>query len=114
MKENVDLFTVPEYELVDIHHVTTRNVETPVPKEKKGAEEVAKRKQRLWKAALQADEARLKLKAFGRQLDLQLVRTDGLVRRGGLKLWTVEPNATAQHGVEYVEVPQVSHLRERP
>lgn len=50
----------------------------------------------------------LKLNAFGKALNLSLVKNDGLFKKGGLKIWTVEPNATAQHGVEYVEIPHVS------
>lgn len=50
----------------------------------------------------------LKLKAFGKALNLSLVRNEGLFKKSGLKIWTVEPNATAQHGVEYVEIPHVS------
>lgn len=50
----------------------------------------------------------LRLSAFGQPLNLTLVRTEGLIKKGGLKLWSVEPNATAQHGVEYVEIPEVS------
>lgn len=51
----------------------------------------------------------LKLQAFGKALDLSLVRNEGLFKKSGLKIWTVEPNATAQHGVEYVEIPHVSN-----
>lgn len=50
----------------------------------------------------------LRLHAFGKPLNLNLVRTEGLFSNGGLKIWTVEPNATSQHGLEYIEIPQVS------
>lgn len=46
-------------------------------------------------------------------MNLNLVRTEGLFSKGGLKIWTVEPNVTAQHGVEYVEIPQVSQMRRK-
>ncbi|XP_065167570.1 A disintegrin and metalloproteinase with thrombospondin motifs like isoform X3 [Atheta coriaria] len=53
--------------------------------------------------------ANIKLKAFGRPLNLSLVKNEDLFKKTGLKIWTVEPNATSQHGVEYVEMPQHSH-----
>ena len=53
----------------------------------------------------------LKLSAFGKPLHLNLSPNEGLLRKGGLKIWTVEPNATSQHGVEYVEIPEVSATR---
>lgn len=53
----------------------------------------------------------LRLHAFGKPLNLNLVRTEGLFSNGGLKIWTVEPNATSQHGLEYVEIPQVSFVK---
>ncbi|GJQ78643.1 hypothetical protein Trydic_g11746 [Trypoxylus dichotomus] len=57
------------------------------------------------------DRTSLKLSAFGRQLHLNLVPNQGLFKKGGLKIWTVEPNATSQHGVEYIEHPaEVSTL----
>lgn len=50
--------------------------------------------------------ANIKLQAFGRPLNLSLVKNEDLFKKTGLKIWTVEPNATSQHGVEYVEMPQ--------
>ncbi|XP_017774534.1 PREDICTED: A disintegrin and metalloproteinase with thrombospondin motifs 1 isoform X2 [Nicrophorus vespilloides] len=50
--------------------------------------------------------ANVKLRAFGRPLNLSLVKTEGLFKKSGLKIWSVEPNATSQHGVEYIELPE--------
>lgn len=55
----------------------------------------------------------LHLKAFGKPFNLTLVPTEGLFRKGKLKIWTIEPNATAQHGVEYVELPEVRILKKK-
>lgn len=45
------------------------------------------------------------LKVFGKPFTLSLTPTEGLLKKGKLKIWTIEPNATAQHGIEYVEIP---------
>lgn len=47
---------------------------------------------------------------FGTPFSLKLVPTEGLFKKGKLKIWAIEPNATAQHGVEYTELPEVSSL----
>lgn len=71
---------------------------------------IGKENLNLQSGSVQSSEDRttLKLSAFGRQLHLNLVPNEGLFSKGGLKIWTVEPNATSQHGVEYVEHPEVS------
>lgn len=53
-------------------------------------------------------EENIQLEAFGKKLNLTLKPTDGLIKKGGLKLFMVEPNITSQHGVDYVEVQNVS------
>lgn len=58
-----------------------------------------------------SNKKRLNLKAFGKLMNLSLVPNKGLYNRNKLKIWTVTPNATAQHGVEYVEeMPEVSYI----
>lgn len=53
-------------------------------------------------------EENIQLEAFGQKFNLTLKPTDGLIKKGGLKIFTVEPNVTSQHGVDYVEIQQVS------
>jgi hypothetical protein len=96
---------VPEYEVVHVHSLSKRDVrtigggggggsgskpsDTEPPPPKKGS--------------LQS----LKLKAFGRYVQLNLQRTEGLFAGGNLKMWTAEPNSTHPQQVEYRELPQV-------
>lgn len=51
------------------------------------------------------EKKHLTLKVFGKPFTLSLAPTEGLLKKGKLKIWTIEPNATAQHGIEYVEIP---------
>lgn len=107
------IFLVPEYEVVHIHRIKKRSISTSdynkiqdVPKDSE-----TNYKHRKTKLPLEENNSNienLKLQAFGKKLNLSLVRNEGLFKKSGLKIWTVEPNATAQHGVEYVEIPHVS------
>lgn len=84
--------TVPEYELVHIHH-HPRKRDVDISENLIDSND---------------DKTNLKLKAFGKHLNLTLTPNRGLFAKNRLKIWTVEPNATAQHGVEYVQLPEVS------
>lgn len=83
-----------------VHNTVQDNVKKGQPKEPHGKNS----------AQFTDNKTLLRLHAFGKPLNLNLVRTEGLFNNGGLKIWTVEPNATSQHGLEYVEIPQVSLL----
>lgn len=107
---------VPEYEIVHINHVRKRSIDTNQQNSlhntvqdnvKRGN---AKEPHAKNSAKFTDNKTILRLHAFGKPLNLNLVRTQGLFKKGGLKIWTVEPNATSQHGVEYVEIPQVGVL----
>jgi len=104
---------VPEYEVVHINHhnIRRRSIDRKSDYNKLVPTEDEKSKNNLFGKARETfkerpESARIDLKAFGRPLRLSLVRTEGLFKKSGLKIWTVEPNATAQHGVEYVELPE--------
>ncbi|XP_074036660.1 sol narae isoform X2 [Leptinotarsa decemlineata] len=99
---------VPEYELVPIQHVRKRSLtaeelenviedDDPDPKAKKAYDN-----RKLDPAT------NIKLRAFGKPFNLTLIPTEGLFKKGKLKIWTIEPNATAQHGVEYIELPETN------
>lgn len=108
-------FLVPEYEIVHIHHINRRSIEDSrinsiFEHDVKSANSFpnfsdktsTKVKNKNGNVKL------LKFSAFGKPINLTLTRNEGLFRKGGLKLWMVEPNATAQHGVEYIEIqPEV-------
>ncbi|KAG5892476.1 hypothetical protein JTB14_017440 [Gonioctena quinquepunctata] len=104
---------VPEYELVPVQHVRKRSFSPdhlenviedgdPESSAKKGFES----------KKLESGTTKLKLRAFGTPYNLSLIPTDGLFKKGKLKIWTIEPNATAQHGVEYVELPEFGISRQ--
>lgn len=109
-------FSVPEYEVVQIHHVKRRSIETNHPSNKLENSSLegetnskytkTKEQSKTTETTFKDESANLRLKVFGKPLNLSLKRNDGLLKKSGLKLWTVEPNATAQHGVEYVEIPE--------
>ncbi|KAL1501524.1 hypothetical protein ABEB36_006829 [Hypothenemus hampei] len=103
---------VPEYEIVEIyhHHVRKRSVssETDLTLNSLDSDvksDVVKQMKKSVEPGKSQDTGRqnFRLKAFGRPFNLSLVPTEGLFKKGKLKVFTVEPNATAQHGVEYVE-----------
>lgn len=119
------MFSVPEYEIVHIHHITTRSIESGgggnvfsdkvtdsdkiVTNSKLAAHsKITENYPRKYTIPERSHRAELRLNAFGRPLNLSLKKTEGLIKKTGLKVWTVEPNATAQHGVEYIEIPEVS------
>jgi hypothetical protein len=85
---------VPDYEVVQIQHRIWR-WEVPPDSDNSIDDEDAPH-----------GKTELKLKAFGKYLNLTLVPNRGLYKKNKLKIWTVEPNATAQHGVEYIELPE--------
>ncbi|XP_063907937.1 A disintegrin and metalloproteinase with thrombospondin motifs like isoform X2 [Zophobas morio] len=91
---------VPDYEIVHIHHQPKRREipSRPSP-ESDNLIDVDDSK-------FEEPKTELKLKVFGKDLNLTLVPNRDLFKKNKLKIWTVEPNATAQHGVEYVELPQ--------
>ncbi|ENN70262.1 hypothetical protein YQE_13045, partial [Dendroctonus ponderosae] len=118
---------VPDYEIVPIHHVRKRSIDAPPSK---GGNSLDQDKDPLvkrpkpWNVTSTLDSPakdaakNLRLQAFGQPFNLSLLPTEGLFQKGKLKVFTVEPNATAQHGVEYVEHPEEgsigSHLVIRP
>ena len=97
-------FSVPDYEIVHIHHQPKRREipSRPSP-ESDNLIDVDDSK-------FEEPKTELKLKVFGKDLNLTLVPNRDLFKKNKLKIWTVEPNATAQHGVEYVELPQVGDI----
>ncbi|GLV36364.1 sol narae [Carabus blaptoides fortunei] len=117
---------VPDYEIVHIHHISTRSIDSGGGGRKSGGRNSVNQssskdslpltskssvpsKISESQALLRDHKAELRLEAFGKPMNLSLVRTEGLIKKSGLKLWTVEPNATSQHGVEYVEIPIETH-----
>ncbi|XP_045468119.1 A disintegrin and metalloproteinase with thrombospondin motifs 16 isoform X2 [Harmonia axyridis] len=99
---------VPEYEIVQIDHLNKRSIS----KSKNLTQNIidVDEKVKYNNATPQTIDTtrQLRLKAFGIPFNLSLIPTSGLFKKGKLKIWTVEPNATAQHGVEYVELPETS------
>uniref|UniRef100_A0AAR5QFH0 Peptidase M12B domain-containing protein n=2 Tax=Dendroctonus ponderosae TaxID=77166 RepID=A0AAR5QFH0_DENPD len=108
---------VPDYEIVPIHHVRKRSIDAPPSK---GGNSLDQDKDPLvkrpkpWNVTSTLDSPakdaakNLRLQAFGQPFNLSLLPTEGLFQKGKLKVFTVEPNATAQHGVEYVEHPEAN------
>ncbi|XP_030757055.1 A disintegrin and metalloproteinase with thrombospondin motifs 1 isoform X2 [Sitophilus oryzae] len=94
---------VPDYELVPIyHHVRKRSIDTASG----GTNSIPEVKTYPTKGPPIRQNPKLRLKAFGEPFNLSLVPNEGLFNREKIKIITVEPNATSQHGVEYVEHPQ--------
>ncbi|KAJ8955825.1 hypothetical protein NQ318_005368 [Aromia moschata] len=99
---------VPEYEVVPVQHVRKRSVPDETENLIDHGETAEKAEKPYEKEKmLDVNKKNLRLKAFGRPISLSLVPNEGLLKKGKLKIWTIEPNATAQHGVEYVELPEV-------
>lgn len=106
--KNDSIVAVPEYEVVHIHRVRKRSIASNSYNQVETLKDRGPNyKHRRTKEPGRPAET-LKFRAFGKPLNLSLVRNEGLFRRG-LKIWTVEPNATSQHGVEYIEIPQVRY-----
>lgn len=118
------MFVVPEYDFLQVHEVirskrsiesghqenfVTYNTAANIDRTKEDKDNSGSRSGSVKSSE---DRTSLKLSAFGRQLHLNLVPNEGLFKKGGLKIWTVEPNATSQHGVEYIEHPEVSDLHQ--
>lgn len=101
------MLTVPEYEVVPIQHVRKRSIQDYKENLIELDEALKKPKKPYDSKILDTGKNNLRLKAFGMPFNLSLVPTEGLLKKGKLKIWTIEPNATAQHGVEYVELPEV-------
>lgn len=115
MFNSFNFLLVPQYDIVNIHHINKRSIsdsnhnsisnnlseKTANNFEYSGGKSSSESKQK--------DNFKLlKFHAFGQPVNLSLTKHEGLVKKGGLKLFSVEPNATAQHGVEYVEIlPEV-------
>ncbi|KAK9892087.1 hypothetical protein WA026_018288 [Henosepilachna vigintioctopunctata] len=93
---------VPEYELVRIDHPN----KISSLKSKNITQNLIDVDEKIKSNDTNDIMKQLHLKAFGRPISLSLLPTSGLYKKGKLKIWTVEPNATAQHGVEYVELPE--------
>ncbi|KYB26314.1 A disintegrin and metalloproteinase with thrombospondin motifs 16-like Protein [Tribolium castaneum] len=91
---------VPEYEVVHIHHNVRRSISRDIPSDTENSIDTDE------KPKYEDRKTELKLKVFGKHLNLTLIPNRGLYKKNKLKIWTVEPNATAQHGVEYVELPE--------
>lgn len=49
----------------------------------------------------------MKLSAFGKNLELKLKKTSGLLGKG-IRMWETLSNSSNIHGIEYRELPQVS------
>lgn len=94
--------SVPEYEIVPVHQIEKRTL--PDDKENLIDEPIVEKKQGSLPQKF-PEKKYLTLKVFGKPLTLSLAPTEGLIKKGKLKIWTIEPNATAQHGIEYVELP---------
>ncbi|XP_060524299.1 A disintegrin and metalloproteinase with thrombospondin motifs like isoform X2 [Cylas formicarius] len=109
---------VPEYELVTIRHITKRSISAPNRKENSIHHEIT-RNDTTWnlksphsKSSIDSNVkpdahiTELRLKAFGTSFNLNLVPTEGLYKKGKFKLWSIEPNATDQHGIKLIEHPE--------
>nr|XP_022907293.1 A disintegrin and metalloproteinase with thrombospondin motifs 16 isoform X1 [Onthophagus taurus]XP_022907294.1 A disintegrin and metalloproteinase with thrombospondin motifs 16 isoform X1 [Onthophagus taurus] len=105
---------IPEYEVINISHLKQRNKRSlgssqinslENDEEKSNKSDSKKSKEKILSDDIDDDRTSLKLRAFGKDVHLNLVPNNGLFKKG-LKLWTVEPNTTSQHGVEYVELPE--------
>ncbi|XP_066260756.1 A disintegrin and metalloproteinase with thrombospondin motifs like isoform X3 [Euwallacea similis] len=109
---------VPDYEVIPVHHVRRRSVGASSNVNSLTADkESSGKRSNPWKfdSNVTHDErgveatTKVRLRAFGQPFNLSLVPTEGLFKKGKLKVFTVEPNATAQHGVEYVEHPETNN-----
>ncbi|XP_066157474.1 A disintegrin and metalloproteinase with thrombospondin motifs like isoform X2 [Euwallacea fornicatus] len=109
---------VPDYEVIPVHHVRRRSVGAGSNVNSLADDkEPSGKRSNPWKFDSNAthDErgieatTKVRLRAFGQPFNLSLVPTEGLFKKGKLKVFTVEPNATAQHGVEYVEHPETNN-----
>ncbi|CAG9813329.1 unnamed protein product [Phaedon cochleariae] len=99
---------VPEYDLVPVQHVKKRSIPDDIENFIEDDDLDPKTSRPFDNRELNPRTTNLKLKAFGTPFNLSLVPTEGLFKRGKLKIWTIEPNATAQHGIEYVELPETN------
>ncbi|KAF7279981.1 hypothetical protein GWI33_006498 [Rhynchophorus ferrugineus] len=91
---NADL--LPEYEIVPVQHlIRKRSIASASGDNSLGSESDRK-----------VGHPKLRLKAFGEPFNLSLVPTEGLYHKEKLKVFSVEPNITAQHGIEFLEHPQ--------
>ncbi|KAF5298699.1 hypothetical protein FQA39_LY11709 [Lamprigera yunnana] len=102
---------VPEYEIVHIHHIGERSIENSnslvnTLENEHSSKFTTKEQKTTERVKITDRPANLRLTAFGKDLNLSLTKNSGLLKTNGLKLWTIEPNATAQHGIEYVEIPE--------
>ncbi|XP_076269046.1 sol narae metalloprotease isoform X2 [Rhynchophorus ferrugineus] len=87
---------VPEYEIVPVQHlIRKRSIASASGDNSLGSESDRK-----------VGHPKLRLKAFGEPFNLSLVPTEGLYHKEKLKVFSVEPNITAQHGIEFLEHPQ--------
>ncbi|XP_018564553.1 A disintegrin and metalloproteinase with thrombospondin motifs 1 isoform X2 [Anoplophora glabripennis] len=99
---------VPEYEVVPIQHVRKRSIQD-YSENMIELDEMLKTSKKPYESKVpDTSKSSLRLKAFGQPFNLSLAPTEGLLKKGKLKIWTIEPNATAQHGVEYVELPETN------
>ncbi|KAK4884880.1 hypothetical protein RN001_001151 [Aquatica leii] len=110
---------VPEYEVVHLHHIEERsiennpsiNLENTIEGDSNSKFTRTKDQNKTpEKQKFQDKAANIHLTVFGQKLNLSLTKNSGLLKTGGLKLWTIEPNATAQHGIEYVEIPEEEEI----
>ncbi|XP_023723551.1 A disintegrin and metalloproteinase with thrombospondin motifs adt-2 isoform X2 [Cryptotermes secundus] len=90
---------VPEYEVIQVHSVTKRDARTD---DDGGGGSIQTEPPPPTNGSLH----RLKLTAFGNDVNLKLQRTEGLFTGGTLRMWTAEPNSTQAQDVEYRELPQ--------
>nr|CAI5829210.1 unnamed protein product [Callosobruchus analis] len=97
-----------DYEVVPIHHIRRRSLPNDLENTIDVDEPITKSKENPEDKNPLPKKAQLRLKAFGVPYNLRLAPTEGLFKKGKLKIWTIEPNATAQHGVEYVELPETN------
>ncbi|KAJ8923960.1 hypothetical protein NQ315_006736 [Exocentrus adspersus] len=103
---------IPEYEVVPIQHVRKRSI-ADIKENVIEDTELRKTKEPYDNRILDSSKNNLRLKAFGTPFNLSLVPTEGLLKKGKLKIWTIEPNATSQHGVDYVELPEKVYIQIR-
>ncbi|CAH0551123.1 unnamed protein product [Brassicogethes aeneus] len=100
---------VPEYQVVQIQHVQKRSL--PAIHNESDSENFIDIDEKIGKGLnyqIKKEKTTIKLKAFGQPYNLKLQPTEGLFKKGKLKIWTIEPNSTAQHGVEFVELPETN------
>lgn len=51
---------------------------------------------------LKDGDHRIRTTAFGKLIDLNLRKTEGLFKKGGLKMWNIISNKTQPHGVQFI------------